>query len=109
MEGCEAFEVAIEPSGVGGDRRGREAYKVAGNPGGDREGVGGGVESPQGIDTPRVDALTWGDKTPEVDTKGNGVMREDGQGRGGDGTPPPPEGARTAEQAAVMTTTARAP
>ena len=32
---------------------------------------------PQGIDTPGVEALTWGDETPGVDTEGNGVMGEE--------------------------------
>ena len=35
---------------------------MAENPGGDRQGVG--VESPQGIDTPRADAWSQGDETP---------------------------------------------
>ena len=43
---------------------------------------------PQGINTPIVDALTRGDKTPGVDTEGNGATGEDGWGRGGDGNPP---------------------
>ena len=66
---------------------GCEAYIVAGNPRGYRQGVGGGVESPQGIDTPEVDGFPWGDKTPGVATKSKGVTREDGRGRVGDGNP----------------------
>ena len=49
--------------------------------------MGGGVELPQGIDTPRVDELTQGDKNPGVPTKGDKVTGEDGQGRGGNGNP----------------------
>ena len=59
--GCEIYVVAREPFGVGGDGGGRKAYRVAENPGGDRQGVGGEVESPQGINTPRVDAVHRGD------------------------------------------------
>ena len=50
--------------------------------------MGGGVDFPQGINTPGVDALPQGDKTPGVDTEGYGVTGGNGQGRGGDGTPP---------------------
>ena len=48
----------------------------------------GGVKSPQGIDTPRVDELPWGEETPGVATEGEGVLGEDGRGRGGDVKPP---------------------
>ena len=48
----------------------------------------GVVESPHGIDTPRVAELPWGDKTPGVTTEGEGVPGEDGRGQGGDGNPP---------------------
>ena len=47
------------------------------NSGGGRQGVGEGVEYPQGIDTPGVEALPPGNETPIVDTEGNGVMGED--------------------------------
>ena len=57
--------MASEPSGVRGDGGGREAYGVADNPRGDSQGLGGGVESPQGIDTPGVDALPRVTKPPE--------------------------------------------
>ena len=87
-EGREAYGVASDPSGVGGDRGGREAYGVAEKPRGDCQGVGGGVELLQGIDTPGVDVFYWGDKTPGVDTEGNRETGEDGQGRGGDGNSP---------------------
>ena len=33
----------------------QEASRVAENPGGDRQGVGGGIKPPQGIDTPGVE------------------------------------------------------
>ena len=48
----------------------------------------GGVELPQGINTPVVDDFPWGDKTPGVATEGEVGMGEDGQGRGGDRNPP---------------------
>ena len=86
-EDRKAYRVASEPSGVGGDGGVREAYGVAENPRGDRQGLGVGVQLPQGIDTPEVDALTRGDKIPGVDTEGDGVTEEDWRGRGGDGTP----------------------
>ena len=58
---------------------------MAENPrvGGWRQGVGGGVELPQGTNNPGVNVLPPEDETPRVDTKGNGVMWEDGQGWGG--------------------------
>ena len=62
----EAYGVASEPSRVGGNEGSREAYRVAENPNGDRQGVGGGVELPQGINTPGVGALPQGDETPRV-------------------------------------------
>ena len=70
-----------EPSGVGQDGGGREAYGVVENSGGGHQGVGGVVELPQVIDTPGVEALPWGDKTPGVGTEGDVVTREDGWGR----------------------------
>ena len=48
----------------------------------------GGVESPQGIDIPRVAELPRGDETPGVTTVGVGVLGEDGRGRVEGGTPP---------------------
>ena len=81
-EGHEAYGVATETSGVREDGEGREAYGVAENPGGDRQGVGGGVESPQGIDTPGVDALPRGDETPGVTAPGERVPGEGGRGWG---------------------------
>ena len=80
--------MASKPSGVRGDGGGRDAYGVAENLEGGRYGVGGGVESLQGIDTPGVDTLPRGDKTPGVATKGDGVTEEDRWGRGGDGNHP---------------------
>ena len=87
-EGHEAYGGASDPSGVRGNGRGCEDYGVAENPGGDSQGVGGGVESSQGIDNPGVDALPRGDKNLQVATKGDGVTGEDGRGQGRDGTPP---------------------
>ena len=63
--GREASGVACESSGVEGKEGGREASGVAENPGGGRQGVRGGVQSPQGIDAPIVEALPGGIKTPE--------------------------------------------
>ena len=45
--------------------------------GGERQGVGGGVESPQSIDTPGVEELLQWDKNPRVVTEGEGVTGED--------------------------------
>ena len=87
-KGREAYRVATKPSRVRVNGGGREAYGVAENPGGDRQGVGGGVESPQVIDYPGVDALPQGDETPGVATAGEGAPGEGRRGRGGDGTPP---------------------
>ena len=87
-EGCEAYIVVSDPSGVGRDGGGREAYGVAENPGGERQGVGGGVESPQGIDTPGVDALPRRGENPGVENNGDRVTGEDGRGQGGDGNSP---------------------
>ena len=56
--------MAGESSEVGGEEEGREAYGVVETPRGDRQGVQGEVESPQGIDTPLVDELPQEDKTP---------------------------------------------
>ena len=79
-EGREAYRVAINPLGLGGNGGSREAYGVVENPGGDRQGVGGGVDSLQGIDTPGVDQLPRGDETPGVTTEGEGVPGGDGWG-----------------------------
>ena len=68
--GREAYRVSGESSGVGFEEGGRKAYRVAENPGGGCQGVQGGVELPQGINTPVVDDFPWGDKTPGVATKG---------------------------------------
>ena len=86
--GREAYGVAGKPSKVGGKEGGREAYGVAENPGGNRERVRGGVELPQGIDTPGVDKFPQGDETPRVAIEGEGVTGEDGRGWGGYRNPP---------------------
>ena len=52
-------------------------------PGGGRHGVGGGVESPQGADTPGVAERPRRDETPGGLTAAQGRPGEDGQGRGG--------------------------
>ena len=67
---------------------GLEAYGVAENPGGDCQGVGGGVESPRGTNTPRVEELPWGDENSGVTLEVDGVQGAEGQGRGWDGNPP---------------------
>ena len=61
---------------------------MAENLGGDCQGVGGGVKSPQVTDTPRVEELPWGGETSGVPTEGEGVPGEDGWGRGEDGNSP---------------------
>ena len=61
---------------------------MAENPGGDRQGVQGGVKLPQGIDTPGVAEFPWGDETPGVATELEVVPGEDRRGWVGDGTPP---------------------
>ena len=70
-------------------------------PRGDRQVVGGGVESPQGIDNPVVEEFPFGDETSGVLTEGEGVPGEDVQGGEGMETPPPPEQPRCADPAAA--------
>ena len=89
--GREATGVAHESSGVEDEEGGGKASGVAEKPWGSRQGVGGGVESPQGTDTPRVAEFPRWNKTLGVTTMGKGEPREDGWGRGGDENPPPPE------------------
>ena len=101
-EGHEACGVATEPSGVRGDRGGREAYGVADHLGGYHQGVRGGIESPQGINNPGVDVLPRGDETSGLDTAGEGVLGEGGRGWGAMETPPPPKRPRREALAAVM-------
>ena len=55
--------LAGEYSGVGNGEGGHEASRVAENHRRDRQGVGGKVESPKGINTPGVEELPRGDKT----------------------------------------------
>ena len=66
------------------DTRHSECQKT---PGG-HQGVGGGVESPQGINTPGVEEFPRGDETSGVSTKGEVVPGEYRQGQRGDGTLP---------------------
>ena len=86
--GRKASGEAHESSGVGDEEGAREASGVAENPQGSRQGVGGGVNLPQGTSTPKVAELPRGDKTPRVTTAGEGEPGEDGRGRGGDENPP---------------------
>ena len=59
---------------------------------GSHQGVGGGIESPQGNGTPGVTELPWGDENPGVTTAGagagSGSPREDRRGQGGYENPP---------------------
>ena len=92
----EASRVENESPRVGDEEGGRKASGVAENPGGGRHGVGGGVESPQGADTPRVTEETRGDKTPGVPTATEVGPGEDGRGWGeGDKNPPTAQSTRT--------------
>ena len=58
---------------------------MAGNPVGDRQGVGRGFESLRGTDTPGVEKFPWGEETSGVTLEGNRVPGTYGQGRGGNG------------------------
>ena len=76
-----------------GDREGApKASGVAENSGGDCQGVGGGVKSPRGTDTPGVEELLWGDKTSGVIPEGDGVTGTGRQERGGDRNSPATRG-----------------
>ena len=58
-------------------------------PGGSRNGVEGGVELPQGSDTPGVAEVPQGGKTPGGPTAAEVRPRKDGRGHGqGDENPP---------------------
>ena len=61
---CEASGVANDFSGVGDKEGGHEASGVTENPRGSCQGVGEGVKSPQGTDTPGVTELPRGMKPP---------------------------------------------
>ena len=65
--------------------RALEISRVAENPGGYCQGVGGGVQLPGGINTPGVEELPVGDENSGVTPKGDRVPGADGQERGGDG------------------------
>ena len=73
----------------GTGRGGGEASRVAENPGGGSQGVGGGVESPQGIDTPGVEELPRGGETSGVTPKRDKVPGGGGSDGGREGTNPP--------------------
>ena len=63
------------------DREGsRETFEVSENPGRDRQGVGGVVESLRVTDTPVVEEFPRGDETSGVTLEGDRVTRADGQG-----------------------------
>ena len=81
--------MAHKSPGVGEEEGGREASGVAETPQRSCQVVGGGVELPQGTNTPGVAELPQGDKNPRMITAGKGVPREDGWGREGDKTPQP--------------------
>ena len=87
--GRKASRVDPEPHGVGGEEGGREASGVAENPGEERHGVGGGVDSPQGNLTPRGAERPRGDETLGALTASQYRQGEDGQGRGGGDKNPP--------------------
>ena len=61
---------------------------MAKKPGGDCQGVGGGVESPMVTNTPGVEELPQREETYIVTFEGDGVPEMDGQGRTGDGNSP---------------------
>ena len=63
--GREVSGVAHDTSVVGYEEGGRKAFEVEKNPQGSRQGVGGGVESPQGTNTPGVAEVPRGKNTPE--------------------------------------------
>ena len=75
--GYEASGVAHNYSVVEDEEGGRKAFGVEENPQGSCQGLGGGVESPQGTDTPVVADLPRGDETPRVTTAVKVVMGED--------------------------------
>ena len=64
-------------------RGGGEASRLAENPGEDFHWLGGGVESPRGNDTPRVEAFPRGGATSRVTLEGDKVPGTDGRERGG--------------------------
>ena len=70
--GREASGVAHESPGVEEEEEGRKASVVAENPRGGAQGVGEGVELPQGANTPGVDEEPWGDKFPGGPTAAEG-------------------------------------
>ena len=64
---------------------------MAGNPQESRQGVGGGVDSPQATNTPGWVELPLGDETPGVTTTSKDEPGEDRRGQGGYKTTPPPK------------------
>ena len=74
---------------VRGNKGVRKASGAAENPGGGRHGVGGGVESPQGADTPGVAEGPRWDETLGGPTSAQDRRGADEQGRGGGDENPP--------------------
>ena len=85
--GREASRVAHNSPEVGNEGGGYEASGVAENPRGSRHRVGGGVQSPQGANTPGVVEFPRVDK-PRRDIASEGGPREGKRGQGGDKNPP---------------------
>ena len=85
--GRESYGVDHESPGVGDEEGGHGASGVAEIIRGSRQGVGGGVDSPQGANTPVVAELPQGDETPGGTTASKGGPREDGRGQGGGKNP----------------------
>ena len=87
--GREASGVDPESHGVGEGEGGGEASGVAETPWGGCHRVGGGVELPQGADTPGVAEGPRGDETLGGTTAAQDRPGEDGQGQGGGEKNPP--------------------
>ena len=60
--------------------RGAQGLRSGRKSRGDCQGVGGGVDSPKGTDTPGVEELPWGDETSGVSPEGDGVLGLDSRG-----------------------------
>ena len=83
-----AFGEAHKSSKVVEVEGGHKAPGVAENPQWYSQGVGGGVESPQGTNNPGVAEFALESKTPRVTTAGEGVQGDDRRWQGGDEPPP---------------------
>ena len=91
---------AGDSSRLGGREGGYEASELAENLGGNHQGVGGRVKSPQGIDTPGVEELPRGDETSGVTPRETECQGRMDRGRGGMEPPQPLDKPRCAETAA---------